>query len=35
MAVAHGRLARFYLVDDEVRVVSMVALALRRDAYRK
>lgn len=24
----------FYLVDDEARVVSMIALALRRDAYR-
>jgi mRNA interferase RelE/StbE len=25
----------FYLIDDEARVVSMIALALRRDAYRK
>ncbi|MEQ1919012.1 MAG: type II toxin-antitoxin system RelE/ParE family toxin [Elusimicrobiota bacterium] len=25
----------FYLVDDEARVVSMLALAMRRDAYRK
>ncbi|MBI4060808.1 MAG: type II toxin-antitoxin system RelE/ParE family toxin [Elusimicrobia bacterium] len=25
----------FYLVDDEARVVSMLALSLRRDAYKK
>lgn len=25
----------FYVIDDGARVVSMVALALRRDAYRK
>lgn len=30
-----GEWRAFHLIDDQARIVAMVALALRRDAYRK